>query len=215
MSCQGSEDYAASAMRYLNMLCDQLERNEPLRMPPYKWFVQAAAPVALGLCVAACSNSGTVNNPNDKRTRAVEICDNGIDDDKNGAVDCDDQACGAHPHCMVGVLYAAPPMPIENDPLEDTKPLPSDPSHGSVDPDNSEIPSNDSEQRVDCRDPRYQGHPECGVMYAGPPNPSPAPPPAPGRDGKTRPPYGSDPGYPPPAVALYAAPPDVPGVAPR
>ncbi len=70
-------------------------------------------------------------------TIAVEICDNGVDDDGNTFTDCDDFACIGDPAC---------PPKVEND---DTLCL------DTID--------NDEDGLVDCADPSCSGHPDVTV----------------------------------------------------
>ncbi|MFD0932355.1 hypothetical protein ACFQ0R_07050 [Psychroflexus salinarum] len=47
------------------------------------------------LCIIACSESENVNNDNER-----EICDDGIDNNGNGLVDCDDMSCSSNRFCF-------------------------------------------------------------------------------------------------------------------
>ncbi|MEO1173226.1 MAG: hypothetical protein AAFX94_14430, partial [Myxococcota bacterium] len=38
--------------------------------------------------------------PDDSTGLSLEVCDNGVDDDSNGAVDCDDPRCSAAQNCL-------------------------------------------------------------------------------------------------------------------
>ena len=58
----------------------------------------------IGLCIAIVAlsyDSIAQTSPNTQRTSAVEICDNGIDDDGNEKIDCADDVCGSTDYCKV------------------------------------------------------------------------------------------------------------------
>jgi len=77
----------------------------------------------------------------------VEVCDNQVDDDGDGAVDCDDDDCLTEPMCMNSAEYAAPfEVEVCDNQVDD-----------------------DGDGAVDCDDDDCLGSPTCGAgMYAAP-----------------------------------------------
>jgi len=58
----------------------------------------------LALSVAACDDDNSSNNANNvNNTNNVEVCDNGLDDDGDGNIDCADTDCAASLHCWLEV----------------------------------------------------------------------------------------------------------------
>ncbi len=123
-------------------------------------FISRTAILTLStFLLTACGGSGTLS-------RYPEICDNGIDDDRDGYVDCDDQDCWNHPHCT-----GNPAEEICDNGMDDD-------GDGLVDcddPDCEEHPycttnpveicdngmDDDGDGLVDCDDPDCEEHPYC------------------------------------------------------
>ena len=160
-----SDDHAKHASEYLEDLCERLDRGEPLARGNWvsKGFL-LIVPVVLGLAACGCGSDedggsggagggggsgGYGNFGGDQPMYAApsEICDNGIDDNGDGKVDCDDPQCETFSGCAEGALYAGPPDEICDNGIEDN-----------------------GDGNVDCDDPQCMGDPTCpGIAYAGPP----------------------------------------------
>ena len=91
---------------YLNDLCERLDQGRPLPSPGRRWWktVAPASLMTVGLAVAACSSSeSSAQTPS-------EICNDGVDNNGDGLVDCADPECklDAAPCVGYGAEYAAP-----------------------------------------------------------------------------------------------------------
>jgi len=87
-----------AALEYLENLCRRMDRGLRVRPPAGRWWCGGrCVPIGLSLClVTACAPTET--HPRTAPTRAYEVCDDGIDNDANGRVDCDDTyACRCAP----------------------------------------------------------------------------------------------------------------------
>ena len=112
-----TNEHAERVLRYLDDLCDRLDRGK--RLVRGEWSnrcVPAVLPLALGVSVLSCGgrmdDAGAPGDAGHTGSR-IEICANGIDDDGDGLVDCDDPACSCkHPNCLWGwcgsSIYSAP-----------------------------------------------------------------------------------------------------------
>jgi len=134
-------DHAKRARAYLDALCDQMDRGKtPTRPHKAWWKVPAIVPVAVGLSLAACG--GTVEEPASDDDK--EVCDNDIDDDGDGDIDCVDEDCVDYPGCMTAA-YGAPAETCDND-VDD-----------------------DGDGKVDCADSDCSDFPACNATdYAAP-----------------------------------------------
>jgi len=194
-----SDDHAQRAREYLHSLCDRIDRGEGVSRGHWaSKIIPVIAPVALGLSLVSCSANSSSNATNEGILYAGppprEICDNGVDDDGDGKVDCDDPACANSPGCSEGVLYAGPPADEVCD--------------NGVD--------DNGDGLVDCDDPTCSDFPECGriMLYGAPPPQSSI-----DDDGGNKTVRTPKAGTPPregdtivvdtPLIALYAAPPNL------
>jgi hypothetical protein len=82
-------------LAFVRKLCDDIDASRPVRYGMRSVLVPFAVPAALGLGVglAGCGDSSPIDDPD-------EVCDNGLDDDDNGAIDCDDSACAEDEGCL-------------------------------------------------------------------------------------------------------------------
>lgn len=111
----------------------------------------------------------------------VEICDDGVDNDGNGAVDCDDVQCATMPVCQ-GLAYGVP-TEICDDQVDND-------GDGAVDCDDADcVPTcmgdmygapielcndgidNDGDGATDCADPDCVTYHDCGGYLYGAPSP--------------------------------------------
>lgn len=82
-----------AVLSYLRQLCVDIDAGRPLKVGFRRVIVPTALGVGIGL--SGCGAS-TPLEP------AEEICDNELDDDENGLVDCDDPACEGVEVCWTG-----------------------------------------------------------------------------------------------------------------
>lgn len=79
---------ARAALAYLDHLCARLDRGLKLRSPLGRWWKAGpCVPLGLTLCLAACTPELPPRPPSHS---PFEVCDDGIDNDHNGLVDCSD-----------------------------------------------------------------------------------------------------------------------------
>lgn len=83
-----------AVLAYLKQLCADIDAGRPLRAGFRRVIVPAALGVGLGL--SGCGSSTPLHEPGE------EICDNDVDDDDNGLIDCDDPACEDTEACWTG-----------------------------------------------------------------------------------------------------------------
>jgi len=75
--------------------------------------ILAASLTIATLTFAGCGEEGDADDNNSGGGGNSEICDNGSDDDGDGAIDCDDSDCNAAPACAVNPpTYTADIQPI-------------------------------------------------------------------------------------------------------
>ena len=195
------DHYANEASKYLEKLCEQIDKHEPLRRGPTSWLRAAAIPAAIGVSLFACSGLGKQSS---SPSATAEVCDNGVDDDLNGAVDCEDPVCKDAPFCNMVALYAAPPEVTSSEvPREGVDCSPRDGRDKSQGTDCSSGPVRPSERCGNGIDDDGNGlvdgeDPACGSTpsYPGAEYAAPMPEPLPSRN-------------PDPPVALYAGPPNL------
>lgn len=136
-------NHARSALDYLDNLCRRMDRGLRLRRPAAKWWSGGSCiPVGVSLCIMAACASGSPQTISHPVHAAVEVCDDGIDNDGNGRTDCDDDRV-----CRCDRAYADPPSDPERD------------CHDGLD--------DDGDGRVDCYDQDCSSF--CsGAEYAAP-----------------------------------------------
>ena len=101
---------ARKYVNYLERLCRDLDQGRrPSRFDLSRILAPVAVPAALALTlgVAGCDSDDT---PSDEEEPVVEICDDAIDNDEDGLVDCDDVDCSTSLAC-----YAVPFEDCENE----------------------------------------------------------------------------------------------------
>jgi len=103
---------------YLDSLCDDLDRGEPLRA--VRWA--GAALVAVGTMVGcgepedsdlldtATLYGVTTDDTYDTGVAAEDDCTDELDNDGDGLIDCDDDDCFDDPACEDMGVYGAPPV---------------------------------------------------------------------------------------------------------
>lgn len=129
--------HARAALDYLENLCRRMDRGLRPRRPSGAWWrAGACLPAGVSLClVAACSPAEAP--PRSPSHATMEVCGDGIDNDGNGLVDCDDRrACNCR-HAGVDPVGPGPNLGPErgcDDGLDD-----------------------DGDGRVDCDDPDCYG----------------------------------------------------------
>jgi cysteine-rich repeat protein len=97
-----------------------------------------------------CSSSCTLENPQS------EVCDNSMDDDSDGMVDCADPDCQDDPYCLCGNGVVDPGESCDDGDGENTDSCPDDPSTGGTC------------QPAACGDGHlYQGVEECDTTNLG------------------------------------------------
>ncbi len=112
-----NNEHAKLATAYLEELCDQLDRTKRLARPRQQWWkLPALLPATVGLVVGVSACGSTVD---DDRKDKTEVCDNGIDDDGNGDIDCADEACWGDYGCGGGMMYAGPADEICDNGIDD------------------------------------------------------------------------------------------------
>ena len=79
----GAPHDAKVAKAYLETLCAQIDRKQPLRRTRKAWWV-IAAPVGIALGALACSGS-VEDDP--KGNGKAEVCDDQADNDGDGKID--------------------------------------------------------------------------------------------------------------------------------
>ncbi len=136
-------DSAALAKAYLDEICMQIDRTGRLFRPRRAWrevpSLAGVAAVGLALCGSGCGSNVNVMGGDGPD----EVCDNQIDDDGDGKIDCSDPDCSTFVTC--GAAYAAPVEICDN----------------QVD--------DDYDGKIDCDDEDCTGFPGCaGFLYAAP-----------------------------------------------
>jgi len=91
-----------AVLAFVRQLCDDIDESRPIRYGLRRVVLPLAVPAVLGLGIgaAACGASTPL--------RGNEVCDNGLDDDGNGLVDCDDSACDSDAGCLAAVPGCEP-----------------------------------------------------------------------------------------------------------
>ncbi|HPB98627.1 MAG: hypothetical protein BWY17_02298 [Deltaproteobacteria bacterium ADurb.Bin207] len=202
-----NDNHPNLAKAYLEELCQRLDRKEKLVRRREWWKMPWIASAAVGLALSGCGGTveaedcgpngdacGTENvdkgdkgKDTDAAPPVKEVCDNRVDDDGDGAVDCDDDDCLKDPSCMISAEYAAPfEVEVCDNQVDDD-------GDGAVDCDDDdcltepmcmnsaeyaapfevEVCDNqvddDGDGAVDCDDDDCLGSPTCGAgMYAAP-----------------------------------------------
>jgi hypothetical protein len=89
-----------TVLAHVRQLCDDIDAARPVRYGIRRIVLPFAVPAALGfgIGIAGCWASASL----------AEICDNGVDDDANGLVDCDDEACETDEGCLAAVPGCEP-----------------------------------------------------------------------------------------------------------
>jgi hypothetical protein len=107
-----------SLKAYLDSLCDDLDRGEPLRV--VRWA--GVALVAAGTLVAcgepddsdpldtATLYGAPAGDTDDTAPAAEDDCADKVDNDHDGLIDCDDEDCLEDPACQDMGVYGAPPV---------------------------------------------------------------------------------------------------------
>ena len=143
-----------SILSSLNQMCRDIDAGRPLRRIN---LGRAIAPVIIGFSLAAGGCPGRDESVNLYGAvvppPAAEVCDDGIDNDGDGRVDCSDSDCREAGECGAVGVYGAPPMPppvaeICNDGID-----------------------NDLDGRVDCDDDECASQGACvpNPLYGAPP----------------------------------------------
>ena len=166
-----------TARAYLEELCSELDRGRQLRRLRLRWWqlpLWVSASVGLSAGLPACGG--------DVSDQLGEICDNDVDDDADGDVDCADEQCRDFPGC-IAALYAAPGEICGNGVDDDGNGLVdcadfaclNDPDcQGALYAAPGEICNNgvddDGDGDVDCMDADCAEHPDCAdsALYAAP-----------------------------------------------
>lgn len=82
-----------TVLAHARQLCDDIDALRPVRYGMLSIVLPFAVPAAaLGLGLAGCGEATP--------RAGDEVCDNGLDDDDNGAIDCDDEACFRDGGCL-------------------------------------------------------------------------------------------------------------------
>ena len=123
-----------SLKRHVTRVCDDLERGRRLRRPSF-----ALAPGVVALLVGTAQGCGPGVLYPDTGGPSPELCNNDIDDDRDGRTDCDDPDCDERPACA--------DVPLYGDAMEDCT---------------NEI-DDDGDDLVDCDDPDCDADPACTV----------------------------------------------------
>ncbi len=101
------DDHATQLRAYLEEVCNRLDRRR--RAPAFRQWQTAwlGLPLAAGLSLAATQCSGTSKGPTEECTgdTCAQLCGDGVDNDADGVVDCDDPDCS---DVCVGTLYGVP-----------------------------------------------------------------------------------------------------------
>jgi hypothetical protein len=102
------DGHATLLTAYLDEVCNRLERRR--QAPAFRQWQKAwlGVPLAAGLSLAATQCGGTSTRPTEECTgdTCAQLCSDEIDNDADGAVDCDDPDCSAV--CVSGTLYGVP-----------------------------------------------------------------------------------------------------------
>lgn len=88
---------------HLEQVCQDLDRNRPLRRPAFARTAALALVASLGTACGEKEETGVV----DLYAAPIEDCANDADDDGDDAVDCADTDCYEDPACAQAE-YAAP-----------------------------------------------------------------------------------------------------------
>jgi hypothetical protein len=102
-----------TVLAHVRQLCDDIDAMRPVRYGIRRIVLPLAVPAALGLGIAGCGDStprdldgdldadtATDADADSDADMIAEICNNGLDDDGNGQVDCADEACAADEGCL-------------------------------------------------------------------------------------------------------------------
>jgi len=98
------DEHAILLKAYLEELCDGLDRRRPA--PSFRQWRTAwlGVPLAAGLSLAATQCGGTSQGPTAECTgdTCMQLCRDELDNDADGAVDCDDSDCADDAACSGG-----------------------------------------------------------------------------------------------------------------
>jgi len=91
-----------SVLAFARKLCADIDGARPVRYGMRRIILPFVVPTALGLGigVAGCGESTPFDD--------AEVCDNAVDDDGNGLVDCDDPTCEDDAGCLGAVPGCEP-----------------------------------------------------------------------------------------------------------
>ena len=151
-----TDAHATLLEAYLEEVCDRWEHRR--RAPSFRQWQKAwlSVPLAAGLSLAATACSGESKRPTEECAgpSCAQLCSDNVDNDADGAVDCDDEDCADV--CVGGGSGGAGGSgagPVYSAPLEDC-------TNGTDD---------DGDQLVDCNDADCADAPGCmGADYAVP-----------------------------------------------
>jgi hypothetical protein len=158
---------ASTVLAILGRICRELDEMRPARLGRALLPLAAPAALGLGLGAAGCPEVPTAPDARD-RPAQVERCDDRLDNDSDGRIDCDDPDCARRSSCtQAPVLVPGAPSVVAE--------LCGD----GVD--------NDSNGLTDCGDPQCAGDLACQlaprptvpppiVLDAAPTSPRPGPP---------------------------------------
>lgn len=101
---------------YLKALCRDIDAGRPLK----PFFRRAAVPAAIALGIGGatgCASSDERSTTPDDGLTTETQCDDGVDNDADGLIDCDDGDCHNWHECQAVVEYAAPMPDNPSDPV--------------------------------------------------------------------------------------------------
>jgi hypothetical protein len=102
-----------TVLAHVRKLCDDIDAMRPVRLGLRRFVLPFAVPAALGIGIVGCTDSSPRDTDGDvdadtasdadvdgdAEASVDEICNNGLDDDGNGQIDCADAACADDDGC--------------------------------------------------------------------------------------------------------------------
>ncbi len=89
----------SSLREFLSHAVSELEQSRPVTRWS-GWKLRAAVPIAMGGVIAGCGDTTATPVDEGQCQGCDEECSDGVDNDADGIVDCDDPDCAEDPACL-------------------------------------------------------------------------------------------------------------------